>query len=78
VGESLELIDTNWTPMAQALRSTIDKWGLVKLKSFCNRKTSIRQKAQSIGKISNLQNGKGKKKQKQKQKTSLTPHPIEG
>jgi hypothetical protein len=40
VGKSLEFIGTegnflNRTPMAQALRSTIDKWDLMKLESFC-------------------------------------------
>jgi hypothetical protein len=40
VGKSLELTGTGEifikrTPMAQALRSTIDKWVLVKLKSLC-------------------------------------------
>ena len=40
VGKSLEHISTgrnfmNGTPMAQAVRSTIDKLDLIKLKSFC-------------------------------------------
>jgi hypothetical protein len=40
VGNSLEHVDTgenflNRTPMVQALRSTIDKWDLMRLKSFC-------------------------------------------
>lgn len=26
----------NWTTIAQELRSTIDKWGLSKLKCFCS------------------------------------------
>ena len=39
VGKSLELIGTggnflNRTPMAHALRSTIDKWDIIKLESF--------------------------------------------
>ena len=31
----------NRTPMAQALRSTIDKWNLMKLKSFCKVKDIV-------------------------------------
>jgi hypothetical protein len=31
----------NRTPMTQALRSTIDKWDLMKLKSFCKVKDSV-------------------------------------
>jgi hypothetical protein len=31
----------NTTPMAQALRSTIDKWDLLKFKSFCKAKDII-------------------------------------
>jgi hypothetical protein len=31
----------NRTPMAYALRSTIDKWDLIKLKSFCKAKDTI-------------------------------------
>ena len=43
VRNTLEHIGTgdnflNRTPMSQALRSTIDKWDLVKLKSFCKAK----------------------------------------
>ena len=46
VGKSLELIGTggnflNRTPMAQALRSRIDKWDLMKLKSFCKAKDIV-------------------------------------
>jgi hypothetical protein len=33
----------NRTPMAQALRSTIDKWDPVKLKSFCKLKDTIKR-----------------------------------
>ena len=29
------------TPMTQALRSTIDKWNLMKLKSFCKAKDTV-------------------------------------
>jgi hypothetical protein len=43
LGKSLELIGKrrnflNRTPMAQALRSTINNWDLMKLKSFCKAK----------------------------------------
>ena len=43
---SLELIGTgkdflNRTPLAQALRSTINKWDLMKLKSFCKAKDIV-------------------------------------
>ena len=31
----------NRTPMAQALRSTIDKWNLMKLQSFCKAKDTV-------------------------------------
>jgi hypothetical protein len=46
VGKSLEHICTgvnflNRTPMVQALRSTIDKWDLIKLKSFCKAKDTV-------------------------------------
>ena len=46
MGKSLEFIGTgenflNRTPMAQALRSTIDKWDLMKLKSFCKAKDTV-------------------------------------
>ena len=65
---SLEFIDTgdnflNRTPMAQALRSTIHKWDLMKLKSFCKAKTS------SVGQIGFQQSGKS---------SSLTLHPTGG
>ena len=43
VGKTLEYIGTgdnflNRRPMAQALRSTINKWELMKLQSFCKAK----------------------------------------
>ena len=43
VGKSLELICTggnflNRTPKAHSLRSTIDKWDLMKLENFCKTK----------------------------------------
>jgi hypothetical protein len=46
VGHSIEGIGTrdsflNDTPMAQALGSIIDKWDLMKLKSFCKAKDTI-------------------------------------
>ena len=59
VGKSLELIGTggnflNRTPMTHALRSTIDKWDLMKLKSFCKAKPTInktKQQSTEWGKI---------------------------
>ena len=52
VGNSLELTGRgdnflNRTPMAQALRSTIDKWDLMKLKSFCKAKDTVNRTKQS-------------------------------
>jgi hypothetical protein len=46
VGKSLELIGTggnflNRTPMAHALRSTIDNWDLIKMESFCKAKNIV-------------------------------------
>ena len=46
VGKSLELIGTggnflNRTPMAHALRSTTDKWNLMKLENFCKAKDIV-------------------------------------
>ena len=46
VGKNLEYIGTgenflNRTPMAYALRSRIDKWDLIKLKSFCKAKDTL-------------------------------------
>jgi hypothetical protein len=51
VGNSLEHIDTgeiflNKIPMAQALRSIIDKWNLMKLKSFCKTKYTVNKTKQ--------------------------------
>ena len=45
-GNSLELIGTgdnflNRTPIAQTLKSRIDKWDLMKLKSFCKTKDTV-------------------------------------
>jgi hypothetical protein len=54
VGNSLKLVDTgdnflNRTPVAQALRSRINEWNLMKMKSFCKSKdTVIRTKWQPI------------------------------
>jgi hypothetical protein len=36
------------TPMAQALRSTIDKWDLMKLKSFCKAKETVNMTKQQL------------------------------
>ena len=46
VGKSLKCIGTgehflNRTPVAQALRSTIDKWDLIKLKSLSEAKDTV-------------------------------------
>jgi hypothetical protein len=46
VGKSLELISTgknflNRILMSQALRTNIDKWDLIKLKSFCKAKDIV-------------------------------------
>jgi hypothetical protein len=51
VGKNLELIGTgrkflNRTPMAKGLRSTIDKCGLMKLKSFCKEKDTVNKTKQ--------------------------------
>jgi hypothetical protein len=50
LGKSLEHIGTgenlHKTPMAQALRSTIDKWDLLKLKSFCKAKDTVNRTKQ--------------------------------
>ena len=54
VGKSLEYLGTeenflNRTPMAYALRSRIDKWYFIKLKSFCKAKDNVNSsKMQSI------------------------------
>jgi hypothetical protein len=69
VQNSLELIGSgvnflNSTSMAQALRSTINKWDLMKLKSFCVSKDTVIQK-----KNRNLQIGKS---------SSLSLYPTEG
>jgi hypothetical protein len=42
VGENL----LNRTPMAYALRSTIDKWVLIKLQSFCEVKDTVNRTKQ--------------------------------
>jgi hypothetical protein len=57
VRNSLEPIGTggnflNRTPMTQALRSTIAKWDLIKLKSFCKSKDTINRTKEQIGKRS--------------------------
>jgi hypothetical protein len=38
----------NRTPMTQALRSTIDKWDLIKLKNFCKAKDSVNRTNQQL------------------------------
>jgi hypothetical protein len=48
VGKNLEHIGTGEiflyrTPMAHALRSTIDKWDLIKLNSFCKAKDTVKR-----------------------------------
>jgi hypothetical protein len=54
VGKSLEYMGTgekfqNRTSIAYALRSTIDKWDLIKLQSFCKAKDTVnRTKQQPI------------------------------
>jgi hypothetical protein len=51
VGKSLKLMGTekgflNRTAMACALRSTIDKWDLIKLQSFCKAKDTVNRTKQ--------------------------------
>ena len=51
MGDSLEYIGMgdnflNRIPTAQALRSTINKWNLIKLKSFCKAKDTINRTKQ--------------------------------
>jgi hypothetical protein len=51
MGKRLEFIGTrenflSRTPMAQALRSTIDKWDHIKLKSFCKAKDFVSRTSQ--------------------------------
>jgi hypothetical protein len=46
VGKNLECTDKeenflNRTPMVHALRSTIDKWDLIKLQNFCKAKDTV-------------------------------------
>jgi hypothetical protein len=48
--------------MAQALRSRIDKWNLMKLKSFCKAKDTVKKTNQQPNDW---------------EKSSLTPHPTE-
>ena len=68
VGKSLELIGTggnflNRTPMAYDLISTIDKWDLMKLESFCKANDIV---------------GKTNWQPTDWEKSSLTPHLMEG
>ena len=46
VGMSLKLISTGVTLMAQHLRSKIDKWDLVKLKSSCKARDTVNRTKQ--------------------------------
>jgi hypothetical protein len=69
VGNSLQCIGTgehflNRTSMTQSLRSAVDKWDFVKLKTFYKAMGTV-----SIGQNSSLQIG---------QRFSLTLHPTEG
>ena len=69
VGKNLELIGTrlnflNRSPMAHALRSRIDKWYLIKLKSFCKTKDVV--------------NKTNRQPTNWGEKSSLTPHSIDG
>jgi hypothetical protein len=48
VGDNLELLGTggnflNRAPIAQSLRSTINKWDFMNLKSFCKAKNSVKR-----------------------------------
>ena len=69
MGKSVELIGTggnfrNRTPMVHALRSTIDKWDLMKLENFCKAKDIVDK---TSGQPTDWE-----------KKSSQTPHPIEG
>jgi len=51
MGKSLEHVGIggnflNRTPMAYVLRSTIDKWDIIKLQSFCKAKDTVNRKKQ--------------------------------
>ena len=51
VGKSLEHMSTgenflNTAPMAYALKSTMDKWDLIKLQSFCKAKNTVNRTKQ--------------------------------
>jgi hypothetical protein len=53
MGNNLEFIGTggnflNRTPMAHALRSTLDKWDLMKLESFCKAKDIVKKTNQQL------------------------------
>jgi hypothetical protein len=68
VGKSLEHMGTgenflNRTQVAQALRTTIDKWDLVKQKSFCKASDTVNRTNQQPTDW---------------EKSSLSPHLIEG
>jgi hypothetical protein len=55
VGKSLAYMGTgeifvNRTPMAYTLRSTVDKWDLIKLQSFCKAKDTVKTATNRLGK----------------------------
>ena len=67
MGSTLECIGTgnhflNITPTAQTVRETINKWDLLKLKSFCKAKDTV---------------NKTKQQPTEWEKSSLTPHQTE-
>jgi hypothetical protein len=72
VEKSLDHIGTgeifrNRTPMVHTVRSTIDKWDLMKLESFCKSKDIV-----------NKTNQKARAWKKKTSLTPLTPHLREG
>jgi hypothetical protein len=57
--KSLEHITTreiflNRTPMAQDLRSTTDKWDLIKLKNFCKGKNTVNRRKLQATRLQNI------------------------
>jgi hypothetical protein len=55
VGETLEFMGTgekflNRTAMACVVRSRINKWGLIKLESFCKAKDTVSKATNRLGK----------------------------
>ena len=56
LGKTLEETSTgrkflNRTPIAYALRARIDKWGLIKLQSFCKAKDTVKRTKRNHQKI---------------------------